>query len=194
MKLLGMEFSDTPTFLTNSEVHIYYSGSLELNMKGRPMEYFELIPLVKMIDLSRNKLSGEIPPEISNLSALKTLNLSNNKLMGSIPGKISRLKQLETLDLSFNRLSGQIPPGMSSMTFLNSLNLSYNNLDGEILEATSSLHSIHPALREIQASVGFRCHEIARLRRGWMHKIRTTKIKEMRKMITENYGSTQASY
>ncbi|KAK3443309.1 hypothetical protein EUGRSUZ_B03474 [Eucalyptus grandis] len=132
MKLLGMEFSDTPTFLTNSEVHIYYSGSLELNMKGRPMEYFELIPLVKMIDLSRNKLSGEIPPEISNLSALKTLNLSNNKLMGSIPGKISRLKQLETLDLSFNRLSGQIPPGMSSMTFLNSLNLSYNNLDGEI--------------------------------------------------------------
>ncbi|XP_010046667.2 receptor-like protein EIX2 [Eucalyptus grandis] len=129
--MLGMK-SLEPYYQLPLEFHSFYSGSIELNMKGRSMEYNILIPLVNMIDLSRNNLSGEIPPEISNLSTLKALILSNNQLMGSIPGNISWLKQLETLDLSFNHLSGQIPSGMSSMTFLNGLNLSYNNLDGEI--------------------------------------------------------------
>ncbi|KAI6686679.1 hypothetical protein NL676_032592 [Syzygium grande] len=129
--MAGMKSSE-PYYELPPEFRSFYSGSIELNMKGRSMEYNELIPLVNMIDLSINNLSGEIPPEISNLSTLKALILSNNQLTGSIPSNISGLKQLETLDLSFNRLSGQIPPSMSSMTFLNSLNLSYNNLDGEI--------------------------------------------------------------
>ncbi|KAI6686678.1 hypothetical protein NL676_032591 [Syzygium grande] len=121
-----------PYYELPPEFRSFYSGSIELNMKGRSMEYNELIPLVNMIDLSINNLSGEIPPEISNLSTLKALILSNNQLTGSIPSNISGLKQLETLDLSFNRLSGQIPPGMSSLTSLSCLNLSYNNLDGTI--------------------------------------------------------------
>lgn len=129
--MAGMK-SSGPYYVLPPDFRSFYSGNIELNMKGRPMEYNELIPLVNLIDLSRNNLSGEIPPEISNLSTLRALILSNNQLMGSIPGNISGLKQLETLDLSFNRLSGRIPPGMSSMTLLNSLNLSYNNLDGEI--------------------------------------------------------------
>jgi len=37
------------------------------------VEYNELIPLMNVIDLSRNNLSGEIPPEISNLSTLMAL-------------------------------------------------------------------------------------------------------------------------
>ncbi|XP_039163147.1 receptor-like protein EIX2 [Eucalyptus grandis] len=126
MKSLQLYYRFPPEFRS------FFSRKIELIMKGRSMEYDELIPLVNMIDLSRNNLSGEIPPEISNLSTLRALNLSNNQLTGTIPGNISGLKQLETLDLSSNRLSGQIPPGMSSMTFLNSLNLSHNNLDGEI--------------------------------------------------------------
>ncbi|XP_039163146.1 receptor-like protein EIX1 [Eucalyptus grandis] len=127
----GMKSLEPHSWSPRSYKSLYF-GSIELSMKGRLMEYFKLIPLVNMIDLSRNNLSGEIPPEISNLSTLKALILSNNRLTGNIPSNISELKQLETLDLSFNHLSGQIPPGMSSMTFLNSLNLSYNNLDGEI--------------------------------------------------------------
>ncbi|KAF8040883.1 hypothetical protein BT93_B2948 [Corymbia citriodora subsp. variegata] len=127
MKSLEPYFELPPEFRS-----FFYPGSIELNMEGRPMEYKELIPLVNMIDLSRNYLSGEIPPEISNLSTLKALILSNNQLTGGIPINISGLKQLEILDLSFNHLSGQIPPRMSSMTFLASLNLSYNNLNGKI--------------------------------------------------------------
>ncbi|KAG2384794.1 uncharacterized protein HKW66_Vig0118860 [Vigna angularis] len=52
-----------------------YKESLELVPKGDELEYRDNLILVRMIDLSSNKLSGAIPPEISKLSALRFLNL-----------------------------------------------------------------------------------------------------------------------
>ncbi|KAM7497463.1 hypothetical protein LguiA_021877 [Lonicera macranthoides] len=106
---------------------------IELVQKGSELEYDrDMIPLVNILDLSSNNLSGDISEEITNLSCLVTLNVSNNHLTGKIPQKIGDMRYLETLDLSSNHFSGQIPPGMSSLTFLNHLNLSHNNLSGQI--------------------------------------------------------------
>ncbi|OMO88219.1 hypothetical protein COLO4_20363 [Corchorus olitorius] len=104
----------------------------ELVIKGKKTEFTKIIILVNTIDLSGNNLVGEIPEQITNLSALGSLNLSWNQLTGSIPGNIGSLQWLEALDLSHNYLSGPIPPSISSMTLLNLLNLSYNNLSGHI--------------------------------------------------------------
>ncbi|XP_022138050.1 probable inactive leucine-rich repeat receptor-like protein kinase At1g66830 [Momordica charantia] len=84
------------------------------------------------IDLSRNKLSGEIPNEITKFVYLGTLNLSNNHFVGTIPKNIGAMQQLETLDLSCNHLSGNIPASLNSLHFLEHLNLSFNNLTGSI--------------------------------------------------------------
>lgn len=126
MKSYGQYYQIPPDFRS------FYSGNIELNMKDRPMQYNELIPLVNVIDLSRNNLSGEIPEGITSLSFLGALRLSRNKLSGNIPQNISLLTRLETLDLSLNHISGTIPASMSSMTLLAHLNLSYNNLSGPI--------------------------------------------------------------
>ncbi|KAL7210993.1 hypothetical protein ACSBR2_013976 [Camellia fascicularis] len=75
---------------------------------------------------------GEIPEDITSLTALETLNLSWNRLTGSIPEKIGNIRLLETFDLSNNNLFGPIPQSISSLTFLNHLNLSHNNLSGRI--------------------------------------------------------------
>lgn len=40
---------------------------------------------LESLDLSRNKLSGEIPPSISNITYLEYLDLSYNNLSGRIP-------------------------------------------------------------------------------------------------------------
>ncbi|OMO97851.1 hypothetical protein COLO4_14319 [Corchorus olitorius] len=80
----------------------------------------------------RNKLEGQIPEELTFLTALIGLNLSHNQLSGKIPKKIGELEWLESLDLSENELSGQIPDSMSSLTKLSHLNLSNNNLSGKI--------------------------------------------------------------
>ncbi|KAK4739254.1 hypothetical protein R3W88_002951 [Solanum pinnatisectum] len=96
------------------------------------MTYTSTLDQVNLIDLSFNNLHGEIPNEITGLSALGTLNLSWNQLSGRIPEDTGSRQQLETLDLSSNHLSGSIPLSMTSITTLSYLNLSYNNLGGPI--------------------------------------------------------------
>ncbi|PON37070.1 LRR domain containing protein [Trema orientale] len=96
--------------------------------------YNEKLSLVrrKNIDLSSNKLMGEIPREITELTGLVSLNLSRNNLNGEIPEEIGQLLSLDALDLSKNHLSGQIPSSLSQVDRLETLDLSGNTLSGKI--------------------------------------------------------------
>jgi hypothetical protein len=84
------------------------------------------------IDISSNKISGEIPKVIGDLKGLIYLNLSNNDLVGTIPSSLGKLTNLEALDLSLNSLSGKIPEQLTQLTFLAFFNVSFNNLSGPI--------------------------------------------------------------
>ncbi|KAJ9679059.1 hypothetical protein PVL29_021092 [Vitis rotundifolia] len=99
-------------------------------------EYNYTLGLLTGIDLSSNKLSGEIPEEVTALHSLIFLNLSENHLEGKIPIQIGSMKSLESLDLSMNKFSGVIPQSISSISFLSYLNLSFNNLSGKIPSGT----------------------------------------------------------
>ncbi|PPD90973.1 hypothetical protein GOBAR_DD12091 [Gossypium barbadense] len=105
-------------------------------MKGQMLEFGTNLNLVRSMDLSNNKLSGEIPVEVTSLFELQTLNLSHNLLSGTIPDRIGELRSLESVDFSVNKLSGSIPESMSYLTFLSHLNLSFNNLSGVIPSST----------------------------------------------------------
>ncbi|KAG6696834.1 hypothetical protein I3842_09G168700 [Carya illinoinensis] len=110
----------------------YYIDYASLVWKGRESVFRNFLRLVKVIDLSNNKLHGEIPEGITNLTELIALNLSRNNLSGLITPKIGLLRKLECLDLSRNQLNGQIPMSISNLSFLNQLDLSANNLSGKI--------------------------------------------------------------
>ncbi|KAG2390150.1 uncharacterized protein HKW66_Vig0224440 [Vigna angularis] len=71
-----------------------------------------------------------------SLTGLHSLNLSNNKLAGEIPNEIGNMKNLESLDFSTNQLGGEIPESLSRLSFLGFLNLSFNNLTGKIPSGT----------------------------------------------------------
>uniref|UniRef100_A0A9I9CEH2 Leucine-rich repeat-containing N-terminal plant-type domain-containing protein n=1 Tax=Cucumis melo TaxID=3656 RepID=A0A9I9CEH2_CUCME len=120
------------SYQTNSGAYYSYDENTRLVMKGMESEYNTILDSVLTIDLSRNKLTGEIPKEITNLVQLDTLNLSNNNFVGIIPENIGAMKKLETLDLSYNNLSGRIPASLASLNFLTHLNMSFNNLTGKI--------------------------------------------------------------
>ncbi|KAM0042365.1 putative non-specific serine/threonine protein kinase [Helianthus debilis subsp. tardiflorus] len=100
--------------------------------KGSELEYTKTMYIVVNMDLSSNKLTGEIPPEITALAMLMGLNLSHNHLSGSIPDNIGNMKALVSLDFSDNQLSGTIPPSMAALNDLSSMNLSHNKLSGRI--------------------------------------------------------------
>ncbi|KAK1416467.1 hypothetical protein QVD17_32258 [Tagetes erecta] len=101
-------------------------------MKGINLEYTETIDLVFNMDLSNNKLTGGIPPEITELTLLVGLNLSHNHLNGSIPDSIGKMKALNSIDFSDNQFTGMIPPSLAALNFLSYINFSYNNLSGRI--------------------------------------------------------------
>ncbi|MCD7462920.1 hypothetical protein HAX54_049632 [Datura stramonium] len=81
-----------------------------------------------VIDLSDNRLSGEIPAEITTLVRLQLL----NNLTGAIPCEISNLKSLEFLDVSRNDLSSFLPSNMVELHLLAFANFSFNSLTGKI--------------------------------------------------------------
>nr|KAJ0190587.1 hypothetical protein LSAT_V11C800444510 [Lactuca sativa] len=116
----------------------WYNGTSDSNenviqaMKGVDLEYTTILDIVYNMDLSSNKLVGEIPVELTALSMLVGLNLSNNHLSGRIPDNIGNMLALFSLDLSGNELMGTIPPSMAALTFLSHLNLSHNKLSGRI--------------------------------------------------------------
>ncbi|CAL5423077.1 unnamed protein product [Camellia sinensis] len=77
----------------------HYVLSALLVWKGREYEYKNTLGLVKSIDLSSNKLTGEIPSNITRLVGLVAMNFSRNRITGPMPAEIGDLKLLESLDL-----------------------------------------------------------------------------------------------
>uniref|UniRef100_A0A3N7HYC5 Leucine-rich repeat-containing N-terminal plant-type domain-containing protein n=1 Tax=Populus trichocarpa TaxID=3694 RepID=A0A3N7HYC5_POPTR len=106
--------------------------SFEFTMKNASLSYRgDIIQYITGIDFSCNNFTGEIPPEIGNLSMIKVLNLSHNSLTGPIPPTFSNLKEIESLDLSYNKLDGEIPPRLTELFFLEVFNVAHNNLSGK---------------------------------------------------------------
>ncbi|KAK8300608.1 hypothetical protein V6Z11_D05G398900 [Gossypium hirsutum] len=126
-----------------SLIDVRYVDEALITWKGTKQNYPQL-GLLLAIDLSCNKLTGEIPEELSSLQELVALNLSRNFFTGKILQKIGHLRQLEVLDLSRNKFSGNIPTSLSELTFLSILDLSYNDLSGKIPTSTQ-LQSFDPS-------------------------------------------------
>ncbi|KAL6289276.1 hypothetical protein ACE6H2_006786 [Prunus campanulata] len=120
-----------------------YEDDASFIWKGTMQTYKSTLGLVKRIDLSSNRLTGEIPSEITHLVELVSLNLSRNRLTGQITPEIGNLQSLDSLDLSRNQIDGRIPTSLARIDRLSFLDLSYNNLSGKIPTGTQ-LQSFDP--------------------------------------------------
>ena len=85
---------------------------------------------VSLVWLEANGLSGEIPPEVGNLSELDELNLANNNLSGELPPELGRLLNLIRLRLHGNQFSGQLPPELGSIGTLRGVTLEGSKFTG----------------------------------------------------------------
>eukprot|EP01018_Ginkgo_biloba_P013316 Gb_00470 [translate_table: standard] len=104
------------------------------------------------MDISNNRLSGSITPDLRTNTAIGVLNVKGNFFEGSIPPTISLWSSIVSLDMSSNRfsgiylflgnnrLTGTIPSNLVNSDTLQRLDLSNNQLSGGIpcqLENTS---------------------------------------------------------
>ncbi|KAL3504938.1 hypothetical protein ACH5RR_034779 [Cinchona calisaya] len=133
-----------PSLTWLSSSYVNYRVKVPLTTKGNSRVY-EGTPLSFMtgLDLSVNQLTGEIPSQLGELTALLSLNLSFNFLTGHIPKSFSTMEKIESLDLSHNNLVGSIPPeivqlyfistfNVVQLYFISTFNVSFNNLSGSI--------------------------------------------------------------
>ncbi|KAG8471738.1 hypothetical protein CXB51_036300 [Gossypium anomalum] len=119
---IGFFSSDVPMKFTMKSISYFYKGRVLTYLSG--------------IDLSCNKLTGEIPHQFQHFRDIIILNFSHNSLIGPIPSALSDLSQIESLDLSHNNLSGNIPSQLLGLHFLSFFSVAYNNLSGTTPERT----------------------------------------------------------
>ena len=93
-----------------------------------------------LFDLSRNQLSGGIPPSLANMQQLRDLNLGQNSFNGTIPSQFGSMLELKYLRFSRNRLSGKLSMKPESV-----------NLWCELLNAGAAIESTaHPLRIEVR--------------------------------------------
>ena len=72
-------------------------------------------PRVERLVLSTKNLTGAIPKELGELTALEELDLSHNKLSGKIPPEMAGLRNLTYLSIQGNSLNGCVPIELSEL-------------------------------------------------------------------------------
>ena len=91
------------------------SELISLNLSGNvisgsiPHDINQILPNLEVLELSNNKLSGEIPSSMGNCSNLEVVKLNNNRLSGQIPQQLSELHRLIIFSVANNLLSGPVP-------------------------------------------------------------------------------------
>ncbi|XP_048422017.1 receptor-like protein EIX1 isoform X2 [Pyrus x bretschneideri] len=146
--VLAQKGNSSPTlqhWVSTNDLYFDYKDDATFVWKGRMYSYRNTLGLVKRIDFSSNRLTGEIPSEISRLVGLVSLNLSRNQLTGQITPDIRKLESLDSLDLSRNHIDGRIPTSLARISRLGVLDLSHNNLVGKIPTGTQ-LQSFDPSV------------------------------------------------
>ncbi|CAM0908326.1 unnamed protein product [Alopecurus aequalis] len=125
-------------------------GNISGHMLGR------LNQLSWLLDLSHNKLSDSIPPEMGSLINLASLNISHNNLTGRIPSTLGECVRLEALRVEGNLLQGSIPQSLASLKGIQVLDFSHNNLSGripEFLDTFTSLQYLNMSFNNLEGPV-----------------------------------------
>ncbi|KAJ6303408.1 hypothetical protein OIU77_017311 [Salix suchowensis] len=106
-----------------------------LRLSGNKLEGALPIPPRSTIiyQVSDNRLTGEIPQAICNLTSLVILQLSNNNLNSKLPQCLGNISNsASVLDLRNNSFSGDIPDAFSSDCTLRAIDFRQNQLEGKI--------------------------------------------------------------
>ncbi|MED6174389.1 hypothetical protein PIB30_068598 [Stylosanthes scabra] len=96
-------------------------------------------PVLEYLELSNNKLEGNVPKWIYGIHSLGFLKLSHN--MFTSIGHQFPWRQLEYLDLSFNMMVGDISSFICNATFVKVINLSHNRFTGTFPQCLANTSS-----------------------------------------------------
>lgn len=100
---LGAGWTNATNWLTQRPVGEWHG--VEVDAAGR----------VIGLALSRNNLTGRIPPEVGDLDRLRYLHIDHNALTGPLPPELAGATGLTSLGISDNTLSGPLPRSLLAL-------------------------------------------------------------------------------
>ncbi|KAH9306595.1 hypothetical protein KI387_010999, partial [Taxus chinensis] len=130
------------TALTNCPLLNHIDLSLNHLTGVMPSSVGQLPQTLEKLYFSFNKIGGEIPPQIGNLTNLTLLALDGNIFTGTIPSTITKLQRMERLYLSYNNLQGNIPIEIGQLKHIGILSFIGNKLSGNIPDSLAELQQI----------------------------------------------------
>ncbi|XP_028097809.1 probable LRR receptor-like serine/threonine-protein kinase At1g06840 isoform X4 [Camellia sinensis] len=136
----GVLCSDTVG--TDGYWHVQELQLLNLNLSGNLAPELGQLSQLQILDFMWNDLSGSIPKEIGNIASLKLLLLNGNKLSGFLPSELGYLSNLKRLQIDQNQISGPIPESFSNLDSVRHLHLNNNSLSGHIPPQLSNLSNL----------------------------------------------------
>ena len=129
----GPNWVNNTNWLSNEPLSTWYGVGVDSGGTGR----------VVTLRLTRNRLTGPIPPELGTLGAIELLVVDENRLTGPIPSDLGSLANLTALDLGSNALTGSIPSELGNLVNLRNLSLASNQLTGGIPPALANLPRLY---------------------------------------------------
>ena len=82
------------------------------------------------LDLINNDLTGELPPELGDLTEMVSFNVTMNNLTGSLPVELGSWAVIQDFFVGNNNLSGNLPESYSNFVNLRQIVLQDNSLSG----------------------------------------------------------------
>ncbi|KAL8503713.1 hypothetical protein ACS0TY_022437 [Phlomoides rotata] len=121
-----------PPSIGNFSSSLQYFEAFNCKIKGTIPDGIGNLSNLIQLDLSKNNLSGIIPPTFTYLHKIQGLDLHNNNMGGSIPEGLCDIGSWYIIDLSQNKLSGLIPECFGNFISLRGLHLYSNLLNSSI--------------------------------------------------------------
>jgi Leucine-rich repeat (LRR) protein len=132
-------------------------------VRGSLPTEIRLLSNLKELDV-RNSLTGTIPSELGQMSALITLTLrSTAALTGTIPSELGQSSTIQKLLLDHNALTGTIPSELGLISTLQSLQLNSNALTGTIPSELGQISSLRHVWVQSNALTGTVPTELGRV-------------------------------
>ncbi|KAL0330547.1 UNVERIFIED_CONTAM: putative LRR receptor-like serine/threonine-protein kinase [Sesamum radiatum] len=112
----------------------------DLGPSDSSLDFLENLSSLSILDLSFNKLTGQIPASFKTFPSLQYLYLGSNNLDGDLPSD-AITSSLVALDVSFNPLTGNVPLDRKDIS-VNAVGTSINDVNLNNEKASRMLHCL----------------------------------------------------
>ncbi|KAL0714332.1 hypothetical protein Bca4012_021311 [Brassica carinata] len=143
--------------------HVRELQLMRLNLSGELSPEVGQLSYLEILNVMWNNITGRIPMEIGKISSLKLLLLNGNKLTGSLPPELGNLRNLNRLQVDENNITGSVPHAFGNMTSIKHLHLNNNTLNGEVPLELSKLNNLAHLILDNNNLTGSLPQELARL-------------------------------